>query len=106
MKLRTAYILCMSAMLGVSSCISDDSTFENIEIENLSIAGTENETMQVFNFNLGNECVITPEITYSGNESDLIYEWSIGTYKDGTKGNLSVVSEERILNYKFTEGGI
>ena len=42
MKLRTAYILCMSAMLGVSSCISDDSTFENIEIENLSIAGTEN----------------------------------------------------------------
>ena len=106
MKLRTAYILCMSAMLGVSSCISDDSTFENIEIEKLSIAGTENETMQVFNFNLGNECVITPEITYSGNESDLIYEWSIGTYKDGTKGNLSVVSEERILNYKFAEGGI
>lgn len=98
--------MCLSLMVGMSSCISDDSTFETVDINQLKIAGSEDETMPVYNFNLGEDCVIDPAISYDGKETDLTYEWSIGTYKGGTKGELSVVSNERVLNHKFLEGGI
>lgn len=106
MKLKISYILCLSVMFGMSSCISDDSTFENLDIHQLEVAGAENDAMPVYNFNLGDECVITPEVSYDGNASDLIYEWSIGTFTNGVKGDLEVVSAEPVLKRKFTTGGI
>ena len=98
--------MCLSLMVGMSSCISDDSTLETVDINQLKIAGSESETMPVYNFNLGEDCVIDPTISYDGKEADLTYEWSIGTYKGGTKGDLAVVSSDRVLNHKFLEGGI
>lgn len=106
MKFRILSIMCLSWMIGMTSCISDDSTLETIDINQLNIAGSEDDTMPVYNFNLGEDCVIEPSISYDGKETDLTYEWSIGTYKGNTKGSLSTVSNKRVLNYKFLEGGI
>lgn len=105
MKSRITYIACFSMLLSFNACISDDSTFETIDIPQLEVSGSGEETMPIFNFNLGDDCVITPEITYTGSTDNLQYEWSIGTYKNGAKGALEVVSTERVLNYRFTEGG-
>lgn len=106
MKLKTIYLVCFSVIWGMTSCVSDDSTFNNIDTYSLSITGMDNDAMMIYNFNLGDECLITPEVLYEGNKADLKYEWSIGTYKDGIKGDLDVVSDQPVLNHKFTEGGI
>lgn len=106
MKLKISYILYLSVMFGMSSCISDDSSLDSIDIHQLKVAGAEDDAMPVFNFNMGDDCVITPEISYNGNMSDLTYEWGIGTYTNGVKGDLAIVSTESVLNHKFLEGGI
>ena len=98
MKLKTIYLVCFSAIWGMTSCVSDDSTFNNIDIYSLSITGMDNDAMMIYNFNLGDECLITPEVLYEGNKADLKYEWSIGTYKDGIRGDLDVVSDQPVLN--------
>ena len=92
-------------MLGLGACIDDESTFETVVVPQLAVNGSGEETMPIYNFDLGTDCVITPEISYTGNADDLQYEWSIGTYTNGTKGVLEVVSKERTLNHRFTEGG-
>lgn len=105
MKLRViaAYSL---LMWGMASCISDDSTLGGLEVPQLSIAGSGDEVMPIFNFNLGEDCVITPSIAYQGgDETDLKYEWSVGTYQNGVKGELEKVSNERVLEHHFGLGG-
>ena len=61
--------------------------------------------MPTVNVDLGNDCNINPEISYSGDESNLKYEWKIGTYVNGSKGELKTVSTDRNLDYKFLTGG-
>lgn len=94
-------------MWGVVSCIDDNSTLEgSMPIPQLSIAGHENPVMPIKNFYAGENCTVIPEITYTGgNEKDLQYEWSVGTYRNGLKGELEVVSHEKVLEYRFVEGG-
>lgn len=105
MKIKSIYtIACASLTLCMASCISDDSTLGGIGLAELSIKGSTDETMPVKNFDLGNDCVIEPEISYKGNE-ELSYEWSIGTYVNGAKGDLKIVSRDKVLTYAFTEGG-
>ena len=91
---------------GFTSCINDESTEANASsIPTLSIKGSDAETMPTYNFDLGNDIVIKPEIKYSGNESDLTYTWQVGTYTNGVKGELEEVSKERDLDVKLKTGG-
>lgn len=91
------------------SCITDDSEAGDLtggNIPSLQIAGAGATEMPKHNFYLGNECVITPQISYkNGNEADLKYSWKIGTYANGVKGELEEVSTERDLHYNFAKGG-
>lgn len=106
MKNRILIVLCFLWSLGGVSCINDDSALGSLGIPELSIAGSESTTMPIVNFNLGDLCIITPDISYQGgDETALKYEWSIGTYQSGTKGALEVVSNERNLEYHFETGG-
>lgn len=106
MKSKITYIvICLSVVLGFTACIDDESTLNTIKLSELKIVGSDSETMPVYNFDLGMDCVINPDFSYSGNEDELQYEWSIGTYKDGVKGDLEVVGTERTLTYRFPEGG-
>lgn len=94
-------------LCGLSSCIDDSSTYGDAPIPQLKVdvpdTGDENVLPET-NFNLGEECVITPAIVYDG-PGTLQYEWSVGTYNNGVKGPLEVVSNERELRYKFEAGG-
>lgn len=104
MKIRTIILIgCLSAT--AASCVKDDSTLDYVALPKLSIAGSEAEEMPVMNFDLGESCIITPDITYTGNEADLQYTWSIGIYRDGVKGSLEEVGKEKTLNHFFTSGG-
>lgn len=108
MKTKNILLILMVLALApwaLSSCISDDSTEGNITLPTLSITGADSDKMPVKNVYLGNDCVIKPEIKYSGDETDLTYSWKIGTYANSTKGELEEVSTERDLDYKFTSGG-
>jgi hypothetical protein len=92
--------------VGFTSCITDDSTEANASsIPTLSITGSDAETMPVYNFDLGNDIVIKPEINYTGDEADLTYKWQVGTYNGGVKGDLEDVSTERDLSVKLKTGG-
>lgn len=95
--------------LGLISCISDDSEAGDMtgnSVPTLTIEGTDTAEMPTYNLYLGNECVINPQISYSGsNENDLKYSWKIGTYANGVKGELEEVSTERNLHYTFDKGG-
>lgn len=101
----------LAAVMAVSfvSCVSDDSELGDVtggNLPTLKVAGAGATEMPKYNFYLGNECVITPEITYlNGNEGDLQYSWKIGTYANGIKGELTEVSQERDLHYSFDKGG-
>lgn len=100
--------LCLPLALIMFSCVSDDSSDGGADIPQLTIAGGGDDgEMLVKNFNLGEECVITPEITYQGggSESELKYEWSIGSYSNGSKGKLEAAGSEKELRHNFLEGG-
>lgn len=100
-------IMTVAVMLSLSlaSCISDDSTDGNKAIPQLAIEGSDATTMPEYNIYLGNECVIKPAISYNGNSEDLKYQWMVGTYTNGQKGDLEEVSTEPELKYNFTSGG-
>lgn len=103
--MKIHYILTVIfASLALSSCISDDSTEGTNILPTLTIAESKTTDMPVLNFNLGEDCVITPELAYNGTDT-LTYNWYVGTYKDGVKGKLERVSGQRNLNYKFLSGG-
>lgn len=91
--------------LCLSACINDESTEAVNELPELTIAGSDATSMPEYNFYLGNEAVITPDITYTGNEADLTYKWEIGTYANSVKGDLEEVSTDKVLHYDFKEGG-
>lgn len=106
MKIRIAIAVCFSLVLGFTSCINDNSTSVIQDTPHLSIPGSNAPSMPIVNFNLGDPCIINPDITYQGgNESELQYEWSVGTYQNGVKGELEVISHDRKLEYKFLVGG-
>ncbi len=98
----------MAAILswGLSSCIEDESVEGNAaSIPTMKIKGSEDTSMPTYNFDLGNDVVINPEISYSGNESDLTYTWQMGTYTNGSKGEMKQISTERNLVYRVRAGG-
>ncbi len=106
MKIDKLWIMCALFVVGLSSCIDDESGLGENAIPELSIKG-DLEAIPVLNFNLGTECVITPEISYSGSEEDLTYTWSVGQYGGpNNKGELTEISNERNLNYFFKQGGV
>lgn len=92
--------------IGLSSCINDESSIGGKETPELSIVGGEG-AMPIMNFNLGDDCVITPEVIFkNGEEENLFYEWSIGTYNNEVKGDLEKVSNEKVLVHSFNQGGV
>ncbi len=109
MKTRYIFTTCVTAALlslSLASCVDDDSTLGTKELPSLMVKGASDTDMPTVNVDLGNACVINPEISYTGgDESQLKYEWQIGTYVNGSKGELKKVSDERELNYRFLSGG-
>ena len=101
----TAIALALSLSLGMVSCISDDSTEATRELPTLTIQNANGSEMPEYNLYLGNDCVIDPQVSYSGDASNLQYKWQVGTYLNGAKGKLEEVSTEPTLNYQFTSGG-
>ncbi len=91
---------------GFTSCISDGSTeADSASIPTLAIKGSDDETMPTYNFDLGSDIVINPEIAYSGDEKALTFSWQMGTCSNGVKGELEEVSTERNLRVKLKTGG-
>ena len=97
-----ALAACLSA--GMTSCISDDSTEGTRQLAQISLKDGDATTMPEYNVYLGNDCVIDPQVSYSGNASDLKYDWQVGTYSNGSKGALKEVSTDPTFNYKFQSG--
>jgi hypothetical protein len=108
MEKKYIYALSLALMMtaGLSSCISDDSSYgDESKVSELSISDVDSSTMPVINVNLGEDCVITPNVKYSGDKSNLSYEWSLGSYTSGSKGTLEVVGTDEKFEYFFTKGG-
>lgn len=101
----TAIALALSLSLGMVSCISDDSMEATRELPTLTIQNSNGSEMPEYNLYLGNDCVIDPQVSYSGDAANLQYKWQVGTYINGAKGKLEEVSTEPTLNYQFTSGG-
>ena len=88
-RIFSAWMLMASLSLGIVYCVSDDSTEGGGAIPQLTVKGEGLSEMLTYNIYLGDECVITPEITYKGGEeSNLTYSWKIGTYANGVMGAL------------------
>lgn len=106
MNYKIWIIACVASGV-MTACINDDSSLGGVAVPQLAITGAGATTMPVYNFNLGDECVIEPEVSYQGgNESDLQYTWSIGTYEGQIKGKLEEVSHDKTLRYNFPQGGV
>ena len=102
----TTWVVAMLLSLGMSSCIEDESTEGNANaLPSLTIQVADSTTMPTYNFDLGEDVVIKPEIVYSGDESNLSYKWQMGTYINSQKGQLEEVSTERNLVTKVKTGG-
>lgn len=105
MKIIKNIFLFSCFALSFGSCIDDNSTLDTDEISEINIAG-DLDNMKVYNFDLGKDCHIAPDINVSnGTDDNLKYQWSIGTYINGVKGELKVVSDKKELVYSFKEGG-
>lgn len=87
-----------------TSCIDDNSTYGGYQLPQLSISVPTDDPIPVYNYPYGEECVLTPEISYTG-DGELSYEWSIGSYDGGVKGPREIVSNEKTLRYFFPKGG-
>ena len=109
MKTKSIFsVWTLTAMLSMTltACVTDDSSEGGNTIPQLNVKGADSDEMTTYNFYLGNDCVISPDITYSGgNEENLKYSWKIGTMANGLMGKLEEVSNERDLKYTFTSGG-
>lgn len=95
----------LALVMGLSSCISDDSEDVTAFLPTIRIEAADTTMMPVRNFNLGEDAMITPDVSYSG-ERELIYTWYIGTYKNGVKGEMKKVGEEKTLTHRFASGGV
>lgn len=97
------FVACLS--VGMTSCISDDSTEATKQLTQITIKDENATSMPEYNVYLGNDCVIDPQVSYSGNASNLKYEWKVGSYSNNTKGALTEVSIDPTFSYKFQTGG-
>ena len=89
-----------------TSCITDDSTYaDESRLSSLTLEGAGSSTMEEYDFNLGEEAVITPKVTYGGDTTQLTYRWQVGTLTDGVKGQLTEADSSKTLRHLFTEGG-
>lgn len=89
-----------------TSCITDDSTYaDESRLSSLTLEGAGSSTMEEYDFNLGDEAVITPKVTYGGDTTQLTYRWQVGTLTNGVKGALADVDSTKTLRHLFTEGG-
>lgn len=104
-KIFTVIALSLGLALPLGSCVSDDSTDASEILPQLNIKGSDATKLTVYNVYMGKECDITPDITYSGNKSDLQYSWKVGSYVNDVKGQLKEVSTDSVLKYVFPEGG-
>lgn len=106
--MKVKYISAISAIVATavmtSSCIDDNSSYGGSELASLSISVPGDAEMPIYSYNYGDECELTPTVNYDG-DGELTYEWSIGTYDNGIKGSLEVVSNEKVLHHFFDEGG-
>ncbi len=92
--------------LDLTSCINDESTYADpTTLHTLTIGGSDDTTMPTYNFDLGNDITINPEIAYDGDEADLTYKWEMGTYTNGVRGELKEVGTERNLRIWLDTGG-
>lgn len=90
--------------VSTTSCIDDNSSYGGEPLPTISVTVPGDEEMPVYSFNYGEDCVITPEISYNGS-GELTYEWSVGTFANGVKGPLEVVGNDKTLTYFFPQGG-
>ena len=91
---------------ALTSCINDDSRDANKLLPELSIEGSDSEKMPVYNVYFGTESlVIDPKV--KATSKNLKYEWSVGEYNttSDSKGELTKISSEPILNYSFEKKG-
>lgn len=106
MNIRKIYIPLLSAIcvFAMASCISDDSTEGGKPLPTLTLAGSDAETMPVYNFYMGEDAVLKPEVQYNGTDT-LTYHWQVGKYSNGTKGTLEDAGNGPELRHHFYEGG-
>ena len=106
--MKIKYISAISAIVATAvmttSCIDDSSSYGGGELASLSISVPGDAEMPIYSYNYGDECELTPTVNYDG-DGELTYEWSIGTFDNGVKGTLEVVSNEKVLRHFFEEGG-
>lgn len=98
----------MLLALGLTACVDDDSQGITTPLPELSIAGSDSETMPVYNVYYGDELTIDPSVTASS--ENLTYTWGYGTYTEITagnfqKGDLTTVSNEPVLHFAFPAEG-
>lgn len=103
-KILLAFIS-MGLMAGAASCVEDNSIYGSGMVTTLKVNVPTSDKMPEMNFNYGEECVVKPDVSYSGSKT-LTYEWSVGSYEDQVRGNLTKVSNEQELRYKFPKGGV
>lgn len=103
-KHRHITLLALAATLALASCVTDDSSEGGAALPTLTVEGSGAATMPVYNIYLGNELTLKPAITYSGADS-LTCHWQVGTYANGTKGELHDAGYGPELRHNFTSGG-
>ena len=107
MKKLTYLILFLA--LGLTACVDDDSRGITTPLPELSIAGSDSETMPVYNVYYGDEFTLDPGV--EATSENLTYTWSYGTYTEVTagsfqKGDLTTVSNEPVLRFSFPAEGM
>ncbi|MCM1076176.1 MAG: hypothetical protein NC411_02305 [Bacteroides sp.] len=106
--MKTRFIISAAVVAAMSlasvSCTDDSSVYGGNDLPTLSVKVPGDAEMPIYSFDYGTDCVLTPEIIYNGT-GELSYEWSVGDYSNGIKGQLSVVSHDKTLNYFFPQGG-
>ena len=106
MKKLTYLILFLA--LGLTACVDDDSRGITTPLPELSIAGSDSETMPVYNVYYGDELTIDPQV--QATSENLSYTWGYGTYTEVSagnfqKGDLTTVSNEPVFRFSFPEEG-
>ena len=105
---KLTYLLFFLA-LGLTACVDDDSRGITTPLPELSIAGSDSETMPVYNVYYGDEFTLDPGV--EATSENLTYTWSYGTYTEVTagsfqKGDLTTVSNEPVLRFSFPAEGM
>lgn len=103
-KMKYIYLLPVAALLMFTACVDDDSSEGGNPLPTIAIEGADDATMPVYNFYMGEDAIITPKITYTGSDT-LTYHWQVGSYANGTKGELQDAGDGAELRYHFYEGG-